>query len=446
MATADLDQILEARDRRAARQEALSAQYGLPQVSFTMNIAGPVKNSTAIRRAFRLGQRQLLDSLERLNAPVLHKEELDQDTGCEGFYVVDLPPAELKDLACWLEESSELGRLFDLDVLRPDGTKLSRPLPRRCLLCGRPAAECARSRTHTVPQLQARTREILASALEAHDAETAAVLAVRALLYEVCTTPKPGLVDRANNGSHRDMDFFTFLNSASALGPYFAQCLKLGRRTATRPAPCTLAHLRRPGRLAESAMLRSTGGVNTHKGAIYTLGLACGALGRLDHSAWSDPERILAEAAAMAAGSVERELAGLEEAGAVTSGQRFYLQYGVCGIRGEAQAGFPAVRIYGLPILEEGLAQGKSIDEAGGAALLALLAHTADTNMIARGGAEGQRKEAARLKNWLERCPYPDRRDISALDREYMQRNLSPGGSADLLALCYMLHFLKEVD
>lgn len=193
-------------------------------------------------------------------------------------------------------------------------------------------------------------------------------------------------------------------------------------------------------------MLRSTGGVNTHKGAIYTLGLVCGALGRLDHSAWSDPDRILAEAAAMVAGSVERELAGLKEDGAVTSGQRFYLQYSVCGVRGEAQAGFPAVQAHGLPVLEEGLARGKSIDEAGSATLLALLAHTTDTNMIARGGVESQRKEAARLGSWLERCPYPGREEISALDQEYIERNLSPGGSADLLALCYLLHFLKEVD
>lgn len=87
----------------------------------------------------------------------------------------------------------------------------------------------------------------------------------------------------------------------------------------------------------------------------------------------------------MAAGTVEQELAGLEENDAVTSGQGGYLQYGIYGVRGEAQAGFPAVRAYGLPILEAGLAPGKSIDKAGGATMLA---HTADTNMIARGSAE----------------------------------------------------------
>ncbi len=442
MAAVELRQILVARERRASRQKAILEQYSVPLISFTMNIPGPVKSSDDIRRAFRLGRRQLMDGLNQLRAPLLHREELDTDTGCEGLYAVNLPPAVLKELACRIEEDSELGRLFDIDILRPDGTKVSRSIPRRCLLCGKPAAECGRNRTHTVAQLQTRVQEILSAALESHDAETAAVLAVRALLYEVCTTPKPGLVDRTNNGSHRDMNFFTFLDSASALGPYFAQCVRLGRRTATQPAPCTLAQLRWPGRLAESVMLRATSGVNTHKGAIYTLGLACGALGRLP--SWENPVRVLDEISAMAAEMTKRELAELDERRASTAGEKFYLQHGVRGVRGEAGAGFPAVRKYGLPILENGLAQGKTIDEAGAAALLALLAHTDDTNMIVRGGVECQRKETARLKRLLEESPYPDQAALQSLDQEYIQRNLSPGGSADLLALCYLLHFLKE--
>lgn len=75
-----------------------------------------------------------------------------------------------------------------------------------------------------------------------------------------------------------------------------------------------------------------------------------------------------------------------------------------------------------------------------------MLVHTADTNMIARGSAEDQRKEAARLGNWLECCPYSGWEEISILDQECIGRKLSPSGGADLLALYYLLHFLKEVD
>ena len=432
-AMVELPQILEARDRRAQRQKELLEQYRLP-----------VKNSPSIRRGFRLGREIMLGQLARIKASVKLSEEIDEDTGCEGFYVVDMEPRTLKSLTCDIEEHTELGRLFDLDVLTLDGGKLDRPVSRRCLICGRPAKACARSRTHTVAELQRRTHELLAETLDAQDAETAAALAVRALLYEVCTTPKPGLVDRANNGSHRDMDIFTFMGSSAALWPYFARCVRVGRDTAARTAPETFAALRWPGKEAERAMLAATKGVNTHKGAIFSLGLACAALGRLDRESWDRPELILAQISAMTAGTVERELAGLAPDNAATAGQRFYLQYGVTGVRGQAEAGFPAVLEYGLPILEQGLAQGKSIDDAGAATMLALLAHTTDTNMISRGGIDIQREKSAQLRELLKERPYPEGDILNALDKDYIRLNLSPGGSADLLALCWLLRFLKE--
>ena len=130
-----------------------------------------------------------------------------------------------------------------MDVLKPDGKKVDRfevgLSPRRCLICGDPARECARSRAHTVEQLQAKTKEILMHAMEKENSDLAARLACKALLYEVCTTPKPGLVDREGNGSHKDMNIFTFMDSASTLWPYFQSCTQIGRRTADFPAKHT---------------------------------------------------------------------------------------------------------------------------------------------------------------------------------------------------------------
>ena len=441
---ASMAEILEARERRARRQGALLARWGLPLVSFTMNIAGPVKNGPLIRRGFRLGRSLLLGQLNRLGAPPAFAEERDEVTGCEGLYAVDLPARELKALCCALEEGTDLGRLFDLDVLTPDGRRLDRSVPRRCLLCGGEAKACARSRAHGLPALRARTEAILREALTEHDAETAASLAVRSLLYEVCVTPKPGLVDRENSGSHRDMDLFTFLRSAPALWPYFARCVRTGRDTAGEAPPATLAALRWPGKLAEGTMAAATGGVNTHKGAIFSLGLVCGALGRLEREHWGDPGRVLGEAGAMAAGLVGRELAALPPGEARTAGERLYRERGVTGVRGQAEAGFPAVLDRGLPALEAGLARGKSPDEAGCAALLALLVRGEDTNLLTRGGPAACRVVSERLEALLREEPFPDRETLEALDREFTARNLSPGGSADLLALCWFLHFLGE--
>ena len=442
--TVTLEQMLEARERRAHRQRALLEQYALPLVSFSMNIAGPVKNSPLIRRGFSAGQQALTEHLALSGCAIVHAESSDAVTGCEGLYVVSMAPDALKKLTCAIEEHAPLGRLFDMDVIAPDGQKLARPAPRRCLICSRSAAECARSRTHTVEQLQTATRTILEDALNGQDAKTAAGLAIRALLYEVCVTPKPGLVDRANNGSHRDMDLYTFLSSAAALQPYFETCVRIGRQTAGQPAAQTMAALRYHGMQAECDMRRATGGVNTHKGAIYSMGLVCGALGRLDREQWSTPELILNEAAAMAAGTVEKELGGMNVDTAKTAGERFYAMYGVAGVRGEAEQGFPAVLRHGLPVLEEGLNRGKTIDEAGAAALLSMIANTADTNLIARGGIAGQQAAAAGLRALLKQNRFPDRAALETLDRTYIAGNLSPGGSADLLALCFLLRFLKE--
>ena len=442
MILVELPQMLAARDRRVERQNALLQQYGLPLVSFTLNIAGPVKNSPDIRRLFALGRELLLDQFCRLKAPLVYREETDEDTGCEGLYVVDMESAALKALCCELEERTEAGRLFDLDVLCPDGRKLDRPRPRQCLICGRDAKDCARSRTHTVPELQARTRAIIRAALDHRNAERAAALAVRALLYEVTVTPKPGLVDRQNNGSHRDMDMYTFMASASTLWPYFAECVRLGQEHRDAPAPAAFAALRFPGKLAEGRMLHATGGVNTHKGAIFILGLACGALGRLDAAQWSDPAAVLAGIAAMTAG-VERELAHNEGHGP-TAGERFYRAYGVTGVRGQAAQGFPSVLHCGLPVLESSLADGRTADEAGAAALLAILANTPDTNMLSRGGYEQAEEKRAELRALLTADPCPGREVLEALDRAYIAENLSPGGSADLLGRCWLLHFLKE--
>ena len=442
--TVELSQMLDARERRGQRQQELLTQYHLPLVSFTMNIAGPVKNSPSIRRGFRYGRELLLGQLTRVKVPVQFTEEIDEDTGCEGFYVVDMEPHALKAITCEIEERTELGRLFDLDILTPDGDKLDRSSPRLCLICGKPAKECARRRKHAVAELQKHTHDLLIRALNTHDEQTAASLAIRALLYEVCTTPKPGLVDRANNGSHKDMDIFTFMNSAAALWPYFSQCVQVGHNTAARPAPETFTALRWPGKQAESNMLRATHGVNTHKGAIFSLGLACAALGRMEREHWNKPELILRQISEMTAGTVQHELAGLTQDTAVTAGQRFYLQYGVTGVRGQAENGFPSVLEYGLPTLENGLALGKSMDESGASAMLALLAHTTDTNMISRGGIDLQREKMEQLLHLLDSDPFPDMNTVKVLDQDYIQKNLSPGGSADLLALCYLLHFLKE--
>lgn len=443
-----LMEMLEAREARVLRQRALTERYALPVISFSLNIAGPVKNGPVIRRAFREGLSRLTCALRTARMDLTHQENVDQVTGCEAILAVQGGARELKRLCVELEDEDALGRLFDMDVLDPEGNKLDRESighpPRPCLVCGKAGKGCASRRLHTVEELQGVTRNIFRDFFAQKDGELIAAQAIRAMLHEVCTTPKPGLVDRANNGSHRDMDVFTFLDSTAALLPYFRQAVSIGQNTAERPPNETFLRLRRTGLEAERAMLEATGGVNTHKGAVFSLGTVCAAAGRLwkPEAPWAPAEAILEVCATISRGAVEEDFAQLRTQAVRTRGQQFFLDHGLRGIRGELADGLPAVWTVGLPTLEAALRAGASLEEAGTAALIRLIADVTDTNLIARGGMEG-RHWAARAASRL-RGPVPDREALEWLDREFIGRNLSPGGCADLLAITYFFHFCEE--
>lgn len=494
-----LAQMLDARERRAYRQRELLAAYGKPLMCFTMNIAGPVKNSPLIRKGFLAGVEDFRLQLCRVKASVLYEEMIDEVTGNEAFFVVDLDGRLLKQLTCELEDADEMGRLYDMDVILPSGEepdfgrKVDRQelgFPgRKCLICGGPAKECSSRRIHSVPQLREKTEEILTRCLEKRYSARIAELAVRSLLYEVSVSPKPGLVDRFHNGSHKDMDIYTFLSSGAALWPYFRECAEMGLRAGAsgEELPELFARLRLPGKLAEDQMLRATGGVNTHKGAIFSMGILCAAAGAAaagpgetaviresgvcgndgsevygtgepDVSGvgrngqygaggpenWRDSERILRICAGMTHGLTAADFAGLTPETAKTAGQKLYLQYGITGVRGQMEEGLPVVSRCGLPLLKKLLAEGKSADQAGAATLLAIMAHMTDTNLIARSDVPTQQQASKAAEELLKQQECPDREAILGLDQSFVEKNLSPGGSADLLAVCWMLYFLSQ--
>lgn len=445
-----LMEMLDARDARAMRQQLLLEEYSLPVISFCLNIAGPVKNSPVLRRAFREGLERLDCTLLAARLDIAAREEVDQSTGCEALWVVRGDGRTVKELCVELEDRDALGRLFDLDVLDPvsgkwDRTQLGQP-PRKCLVCGKEGKGCASRRLHTVEELQGATRAILEDYFGKKDQQVLGALAAKALLYEVCTTPKPGLVDRSNNGSHRDMDLFTFLDSTAALLPYFEQAVALGRETRELPPQETFRRLRQAGAAGERAMFRATGGVNTHKGAVFTLGTVCAAAGRL----WTaegfskDLDTTLTLCGEMSGQAVREDLEAIRRDGAHTTGQRLYLEQGLEGIRGELAQGLPAVAQIGLPTLRECLSAGESLEEAGRQVLLRLMAQVVDTNLIARGGLEGQRWAMEQAKVLTDNR-IASREEIEELDRGLMERNLSPGGCADLLAITYFLEFLSRL-
>ena len=397
-----LEDILRARDTRADTQQRLLRTHRLPLVAFTMNIAGPEKSSPLIELAFDAGLEVLCLALGQ---PVA-AEIIRPATGCEALLVYDRPAAELKATCLTLETAAPIGRLYDLDVLDVDGGKLSRPVQRTCLFCGGPVTVCSRSRAHGLDAIVGRTNEILMNFAAVYLAD----LAAKALTEEVRLTPKPGLVDERNNGAHSDMDLPLFLRSIDALTPYFRQI------TALSLSGADAAALQAAGLEAETAMFRATGGVNTHKGALFSFSVLLAALGRY----LTEGGDVFAYAAALAA-----ELTPPRD----THGAAVAQRHQVGGARAEVLAGFPTAR-KAAELLQ-------THDPL--TALLWLMAHTEDTNLYHRGGVEGAvfvKEQAAAI---LAAPPEQRIALTQALDDALIDRWLSPGGSADLLALALFL-------
>ena len=443
-----LAEMLDAREARAAAQAALQARFpNASLISFTLNIPGPVKVTPAVVRAFHDGCRRIDAVL--IDLPVVFREARRPHTGCEALWAVEAPALSLKEACAALEDKNALGRLFDIDVLAPNGRKIDRAevgKPERgCMVCGAPGRGCASRRLHSVPELQAAAFGRIDAHFRKADAARIGALAAQALRDEVCATPKPGLVDRNNTGSHKDMDLNTFLRSADALEGYFITCTTLGMEGRSLPPEVLFSHLRAAGLEAEAAMFAATDGINTHKGAIYTLGVLCGAIGYrwTAERPVAETDVLLDTCAALTAASAAADFAAVDRADPKTAGERLYLQYGLRGIRGEVADGLPALRSRGLPAFRRALADGHTAEESGILALLHLIAHTDDTTLWHRGGRDGAAYAQRAAADLLKASPFPTAEQIAALDRDFIARRLSPGGCADLLAVLFFLHRLQ---
>ena len=456
--TVSVADMMEAREARCMMQRQLLSRYeGAALVCLTMNIAGPVKNTPAVRRAFDWGMERIAAVLAANR--VLFRAQISEKTGPEAVFAVSGDAGEIKRRLCALEDGCAMGRLLDIDVIGADGEKLSRTdvglPPRRCLLCEEAAPVCARSRRHSAKELFARANEIIGAHFEDEYAKRIAQQAQRALLYEVAIAPKPGLVDRLNAGAHADMDIFTFIDSACSLRDYFETCARTGLAYRRADATDCFDALRTPGLLAERAMYGATGGVNTHKGAVFSLGILCASLGMGYETDACGAEAALERCGEMTAERMRREMSAIEQGAEETFGAELYRKCRVGGVRGEAAQGFPHVRKAALPRLRQCLEAGLSLNDAGLCALAALMAAVEDTNAVRRGGEEGAvqlREEAAQMNNEITallagRCLKAQMDDIrarlAAWDAQLSAARISPGGCADLLAMTLLAHFME---
>ncbi|HZJ98866.1 MAG TPA: triphosphoribosyl-dephospho-CoA synthase CitG [Tissierellaceae bacterium] len=277
-------------------------------------------------------------------------------------------------------------------------------------------------------------------------------IAIKSILFEVSASPKPGLVDRYNSGAHKDMDFFTFIRSSSVLGPYFYNCTKAGIDFNDHNYTQLLTRIRPVGIKAEKDMFKATGGVNTHKGIIFSMGIIAAAAGSLFKDLTKellDYKEISSRVILISAGITKELDEAHTKEGHLTYGEKLYLKYGTKGIRGEVESGFKTVLDISIPVLEEYIAKDYHINDILLQALLNLMAYTEDSNVLGRHNMEildYVQKESKKILDLGGYLTENGKKHTEAMDLTFIEKNISPGGSADLLAVSLMMYILKNGD
>lgn len=449
--------ILDARENRVQIQQEMLQKSPSCLLSFTLNIPGPVKVFPYTKWTYEVGISIILKGISLLNGVIIEQKEVKKDTGWEAFFTLNLHPEDMKAYLLEQEEQHPLGRLFDFDILRADGSKLSRQelgfWERTCLLCGNPAFLCSRSRTHSAQELLAKEIEIMENFFVFRLSNHIGQLMQKALFYEVNTSLKPGLVDRLHNGSHKDMCLSTFINSAYSITDYFCQCVKEGLSCdcSKKELPLLFQRLRGIGKQAEKNMLFATQGINTHKGIVFSGGILCAAIGYYISTNSKDisSENLLSSLSEICRCMLPELLNDylvLTPDTAKTNGEKLYQEYKITGIRGEAKEGFPHLFNVGFPLFQAVLKKGFSLWQAGLITLLHYIAYTEDTNLIIRSDYQLACKIQKDLQQFLAHATYEEQLSIlPKLDAFFISRNISPGGSADMLALTYFLYFIQNI-
>lgn len=276
--------------------------------------------------------------------------------------------------------------------------------------------------------------------------------AVQALYCELNLSPKPGLVDRCNSGSHQDMDYQTFCNSIEALAPFFTDYVHQGFHHQGNLEEL-FDQIRDIGVGAEKAMMLATEGINTHKGANFSFAVILGATGYyLKQEPASiftqqDIEGVFLIVQQMTHNLVTKDFTDLHLKSTLSYGEKLYLEKGLTGIRGEAAAGYPALRKVLLPYLRQKKTTGESSDTLFLRGMLLLMSKVEDGNILHRGGYDAwlQVKKETKELHQANLDSKSLHTQLVNYDEVMRERHLSPGGTADLLSLGFYLAFLEEL-
>ena len=267
-------------------------------------------------------------------------------------------------------------------------------------------------------------------------------LATKAIIYEASCFPSPGLVSPVSNGAHKDMDYYTFIDSTCAIMKYLSLFAQAGIECSN--SNILFQNVREIGKRAEKSMFDKTNGVNTHKGMLFLMGITCAAVGKTiakkkEFNEISNVIKLMTE------GIVKKELRSLVSKKNLSNGEKLFLKYGIQGVRGEVEKGLPTVFNFALDfyLKNEDLDLNSRLIHT----LLGIMQSCDDTNIVHRHDLKTLdfvKKKAIQIINVGGMRTQEGRKKINNLCNEFIEKNISPGGSADLLGVTVFLAMVKE--
>jgi len=448
-----LNGVLDAREKRASLRFQF-VKNNLCTLSLSLNIAGYPKSNLLISSFFTEILNELKPFLLANRIAVQNNKEIILTDKAGDFFIVpfsnsSIEIVKIKELTESFESTHFLGRLIDIDIFNEQGLPISSGKKKPCYFCGDYSAiSCMRNKRHTYNEIREKLSNEIAEYLAIKHKElivnSLTSYASKAILYEISLSPKPGLVSFHNSGSHADMNFFTFLNSSASLTPFFREFCLLGYQYSGKQEEA-LAKIRHIGLRAENAMFEATNNINTHKGIIFLFGISLFSISKLmsEKEGYSDAKfRVIIMK--ICNNMVANELVNTTNL-ATTNGEKVYVKYGTigAGVRSEVEKGFPSIFHKSQAYFEQNLTSlshtnEHEIQQILQTGLLQIMAVNNDSNILHRSNLETLKHIQTLAKEAID-----NNIAYTQLNEYCLAKNISPGGSADLLSVALLLHFVK---
>lgn len=438
------------RDRRVLYQEhLLKENKDKTLVTIRINYPGIEKSNYITDNIVNTIYNEILTYYGKF---IVFEDKYKNKEGIVAHFLFDLDFVNVKKEMINVEEEHILGICLDIDVYTLKNDKvigISRSdlfkKPRRCFICDLDAKICSRAQTHTIDEIKNYFEVVYKNFKDSQKktdslAYEVSQMALKAMISEVSTFPSFGLVSPISSGAHKDMDYYTFLNSAVAITPFLKKMFEVGYSYYS--PEYIFDAIRDIGKECEDKMFEATNNINTHKGMIFLMGISMAAIGKAlyENKEFYQIQDIIKSMVK----NILDDFKELHKKEKLTHGERLYLEYGFTGIRGQVQDG---LSVLFDNIIDNYINSDLKENDLYTQILIELMARVEDSTVVYRHDISTLRKVQSDAKDLLNMggiFTEEGRQKCHHLEDLYIKENISPGGCADLLAISILLIDVKK--